>query len=332
MAAGQEGGRRATVSAVIITRNRRAALEIVLDRLASLPVDEIVVVDNGSDDGTHELLDARRGSIVLVDGGGNSGVAGRNRGAEHSSGAFLLHLDDDAYPLPGAIEAMLDAFARDPRLGVAGGFVRDIDTDGTVVAATGLGSFDWWLRGGQEGDPPEGLPAIFFPEGACMFRREAFIDAGGFFEPYFLYCSEIDLATRLLQRGWDVRYCTAAAFDHMKAGGNRDPYTVYHLRIRNQLWYFWLRMPVPVAAIRTAGYLGFDLVDATAAGVPSAWGHAIRDAWRGRRDVAPYRSPLTRAVRRRAERNRGRMHVRLLAGQLRRRLDRLGRHAGSSRA
>lgn len=312
---------RPSVSAVIVTWNRREALQIVLDRLAELPVDEVLVVDNGSEDDTVEVVRARGGNVRLLEQGANLGIAGRNRAAKEATGELLLMLDDDAYPLPGAIEALAERFERDPRLGAAGGFVRDVDADGGLVRSTELGTFDWWLRAGRKGEaPPEGLPAFFFPEGASMLRRSAYLEVGGFFEPYFYLSSEIDLATRLLAAGWDVRYVPQAPFDHMKAQSGRSNDRALYFRIRNHLWYLWLRFPASVALRRSAGYLLFDLIDATHQRHPGAWARAIRDAWTKRELVRGARRPVAREIRRRAELNRGRTHLRLLAGQLRRRL------------
>ena len=312
---------RPGVSAVIATRNRREALEIVLDRLAELPVDEVLVVDNGSEDDTVERVQARGGKVRVLPQGANLGLAGRNLAAREARHELLLVLDDDAYPLPGAVDTLAERFERDPRLGAAGGLVRDIDPSGRVLRSTELGTFDWWLRAGRNGEtPPEGLPAFFFPEGAAMLRRRAYIEVGGYFEPYFHLVEGIDLTTRLLAAGWDVRYVPEAQFDHMKAQSGRASDRSLYLRIRNHLWYLWLHFPAPVAAARTVGYLGFDLVDAIYQRHPGAWARAVRDAWTQRAAVRGERRPVPRDVRRRAELNRGRTHVRLLAGQLRRRL------------
>jgi GT2 family glycosyltransferase len=319
-AEGRHGGDASGVSVVIITRNRREALWTVLDRLEGLPVDDVVVVDNGSTDGTSAALSAR-GGVRVVTAGDNLGIAGRNIGAREARGEFLLMLDDDSYPLPGAVETLLAAFRANPRLGVVGGLVRDIDADGRVLLENELGTFDWWLRAGNTGDPPPaGFPAFFFPEGAAMFRRAAYDHAGGFFEPYFYLSSEIDLAARLIARDWEVAYLPTAVFDHLKAPGRRDAEVALYYRIRNHLWYLWLRLPPGVALRRTFGYLAFDLVEATYRRAPGAWGRAVRDAWRLRHVVRDARDPLPRELARRAELNRGRMHVRLLAGQLRERL------------
>lgn len=312
-----------------MTRDRREALGIVLDHLEQLPVDEIVIVDNGSEGGTAEIVRDRSKHIVLVEPGRNTGIAGRNLGASVAQGEFILQLDDDAYPLPGAIEVILEGFSGNDRLGVAGGFVRDVDSNGTVLKSTELGTFDWWLRAGKKGEPPEGLPAFFFPEGSSMFRREAYFDAGGFFEPYFFGSEGIDFAARLLERGWDVRYFPNAPFNHMKATSGRSYYNLLYYRIRNHLWFLWLRFPTHIAVMRSAGYLMFDLIEATYLRTPSAWLHAVRDAWRQRVLVREFRKPLPRRIRKRAEMNRGRMHVRWLCGQLRRRI-RLRRSDGEA--
>ena len=105
----------------------------------------------------------------------------------------------------------------------------------------------------------------------------------------------------------------------LKAGRGSAEAALYY-RIHNHLWYLWLRLPPEVALRRTFGYLAFDLGEAIYRGIPSAWGRAVRDAWRLRHLVRDARAPLSPELARRAELNRGRMHVRLLAGQLRKRL------------
>ena len=307
------------VSAVILSFNRADALAVVIDRLADLPVDEIVVM-NAGDEGQSDT--ARRDPRAIVVEAGNVGIANRNLGAERATGDLLLMLDDDSYPLPGAVERMREVFGRNPELGALGGFVRDVDEGGNVNPAVGPGSFDWFLRAGQKGEPADGMPSFFFPEGAAMMRKRALQEAGGWFEPYYLALSELDLSTRMIAAGWDVRYLPTAPFDHMKAsGGMRNIAGTLHYRIRNQIWYFWLRFPVAVAAVRIPFYLGFDLIESSYRGVVrAAWLSAIADAWRDRARIRGMRRPLPRAALRRAEMNRGRMHVKLLWGQLMKRV------------
>lgn len=314
------------VSVVIVTYKRRASLELVLDRLAELPVDEILVVDNGVD-----LDDFARDGVRLIRPPRNLGIAGRNVAAAEASGELLLMLDDDAYPLPGAIEALVAVFETQPRLGVAGGFVRDVDEAGNVVRQDEVGTFDWFFRGGRRGSPPSfGWPAFFFPEGASMVRREALLDVDGFFEPFFFHCEGVDLATRLLARGWDVRYVPSANFNHMKAEAGRLRDAGLDLRVRNQLWYFWLHFPLFLAIRRMGAYLVFDLIECTERRALGAWARGIANAWKDRGLIAGSRRPLPRAVIKRAELNRGRLHIRLLFEQLRKRVVALPKAARST--
>jgi hypothetical protein len=306
-----------TVSAVVLSYNRCEALALVLDRLAGLPVpvDEVVVVDNGSEDGSAEV--ARQRGATVIELSANTGIAGRNAGARAASGDYVLFLDDDSYPQPGAVEAMVDLLERQPGVAAVGGLVEEADS------AAEPGSFDWWLRaadrraraGRRRGDPGDGdLPAFFFPEGASMVRRHAFLASGGFYEPFFFTNEAFDLTTRLLGAGWDVRYLPAARFFHLRAPAGRAPvYESHVLFVRNHLWYFWRHFPWPMALPRMVAYGLYDLLFAVHLGTPGAWARGVRAAWAERAPVRGSRRPLPPAVLRRAELGRARAHVAFVA-------------------
>jgi GT2 family glycosyltransferase len=314
--------RIASVSAVILTMGDRAEmLRTVLEHLDGEPVHEVVVVDNGPDGAAERQVDGFD-RVRVVRPGRNTGVGGRNHGARAATGELLLMLDDDSYPQPGAVAALAAAFAANPRLGAAGGLVRDVDAAGAVTQSDGPGTFDWLVRAGRSGPvPPEGMSSDFFAEGGVMLRREAFLEVDGFFEPYFFTCSEMDLSTRLLQAGWDVRYFPAAEFDHMKPEGHgAGSRLALQYRIRNNVWYFWLRFPPGVAARRIPAYLAFDLVESVHRGMPGVWPKGVREAWTQRDTVRAYRRPVPRSLVPRVEIKRGRLHLRILLRALRRRL------------
>ncbi|MFN2595261.1 MAG: glycosyltransferase family 2 protein [Actinomycetota bacterium] len=303
------------VSTVILAFNRKDSVRVVLDRLSVLPVDEVVVVDNGTD-GTAQEVEHSHPHVRVLRSGENLGIAGRNKGAELCRGRYLLMLDDDSYPLPGALERMVATLEQDDRIGVVGGFVRDVDESGNVIRSTEPGTFDWFLRGDRTADASGVVPAFFFPEGASLFRREAFDQVGGFFEPYFATLSELDLATRLIADGWDVRYDPEAPFDHMKAAAGRDAGQTLRLRVRNQLWYFRLRFPTRAGAWRAIFYGVFDLIECTYRKSFRSWAGGIADAWRQRALIRGRRSPLPERLLPRVELDRHRLHVALLKAQL----------------
>lgn len=307
------------MTAVLLAFHRPHAVAEVLERLRALPVAEVIVVDNSSDEETADVVRAAGGNVRLLKTGENLGIAGRNRAVEVATHELVVMLDDDSYPLPGAVEELAAMFEREPRLGVVGGLVRDVDAAKQVVLETELGTFDWWLRGGAEGPPPdEGFPAFFFPEGASMVRRRAYVEVGGFYEPFFFASTEVDLATRFLAAGWDVRYQPRAAFDHMKVPAGRASIDdVLRLRIRNHLWYLWLRFPLSVAVPRMVAYGAFDLLNAVYRGAARSWAGGVVDAWRLRDRVRADRAPIPRSLVARAEGRRLRMHLEVVTVRLR---------------
>jgi GT2 family glycosyltransferase len=296
------------VTAVLATAGPRRELGIVLDALAELPVDEVIVVENRP----NPALEGREG-VRVIRQGENVGIMARNIAAREASHDLLLLLDDDSYPLPGAVETLTEALRDDPRLAVAAGLVRDVDLERGTEKEHGDDTFDYWLGRGEGAVPPSGLPSFFFPEGASLVRRDAFLEAGGFFGPYFHTCAGLDIATVLLGRGWDVRYFPSARFVHLKSSVGRDKTGMLELRVRNQLWYFYRHFPVAVASRRVPAYLLFDLIESAKSRALGAWARGVRDAWSERDAVKGTRAPLPRRVIRRAELNRGRLHVRLLA-------------------
>jgi GT2 family glycosyltransferase len=312
------------VSAIIPTLGRRRELETVLRRLDGIRLHEVLVVANGLDPRPlEELVSTSLHASRLLSTTKNVGIAARNLAAREATGELLLMLDDDSYPLPGALEALVEAFAGRPRLGAAAGRVREVDEDGSILAESGVGTFDWFFRGGRDGPAgSEGQPTFFFPEGASLLRREAFLEVGGFFEPFVFHCEGLELATRLLARRWDVRYVPEARFDHLRHGSRAFDASSLDHRVRNQVWYFWLHFPAPLVARRVPAYLAFDLVECAYRRVPGAWVRGVVGAWRGRSAVRGRRRPLPREVVRRAELNRGRLHAKLLVHQLKRRVRR----------
>jgi GT2 family glycosyltransferase len=318
------------VSAIVRAHNRRDLTLLTLDRLAEIPLAEVVVVDNDSSDGTAEAVRAR-GDVRLIELGENAGIRAANVGARAARADFLLLVDDDSHPVPGALERLLEAFERVPQLAIAAGRIREVDPSGRAAApGKGPDVFEWFLGRGRSAGP-EGIPAFFFPASGALIRREPFLAAGGFREALF-QAVEQELTTRLVAMGHEVRYVPDAIFDHVK--DRRSPtdfQTLLRRRVRNQLWYLWMHFPPALALRRALGYLAFDLAECTWRRVPGAWIGGIADAWRQRHHVAGLRRPLPRETLRRAELDRGRLHVRYVVETLRRSVLRRRRAAAATR-
>jgi len=217
------------VFAVIPAWNCRDRIETVLESLAG-QVDGIVIVDNASRDGTAEWLATRAisGEVadrrlpelrVLLNAENQGWPAAINRGLREAwaCGAELaLILNDDAQTLPGAVQALQKAVARDGRIAAASARMTYQDRP-HVLNGTG-GKVDFRrafaaLRG--EGEPDFGqfaaAPDPDYPSGAAsLIRRVAWESVGPFDEAYYLYYEDADWGLRARALGWRIVYAPAA--------------------------------------------------------------------------------------------------------------------------
>ena len=239
---------RVTVS--VLTHNRAPELAVTLRRvLAGCGSAPVLVVDNGSTDGTADLLRSMSPRVRHVRLAQNQGAAGRNVGVLMAQTPYVALCDDDTWWAEGSIERAADAL--DEHAGLA------------VVTARVL------VGPGQREDPTcaemarsplaraadlPGAPVLGFLAGASMVRRRAFLEAGGFEPRFFLGGEERLLAVDLASRGWSMAYVPEAVVHHhpsaaRDAGGRRE------LLARNALWFTWLRRPWRSAVMETARIL-----------------------------------------------------------------------------
>jgi GT2 family glycosyltransferase len=212
------------LSIVIPTYNTAAmTLECCRAAIASLPVGgEVIVADDGSTDGTSDLLRATLPAVRIVRLERNRGFgAAANAGVAAAKGAIILLLNSDARIDRDAMTALLDAFAADARLGIAG--ARLINAGGTpqwsggpkpsllwmVVMVSGIASvLARRRRAAARGD-------VDWVSGAAMaFRSAVWNDAGPFNESYRFYAQDLELCIRARERGWQVRLIEDALVVH----------------------------------------------------------------------------------------------------------------------
>src|SRR3954466_2068490 len=106
------------VSFVISTYNRRDVLLQTLDRVKACEVPhEILLVDNASPDGSAKAVAEVHPGVRLFPLGENLGPCAKNIGLKQARGEYVVFLDDDSFPIPGALARMIDHFENDPRLG-----------------------------------------------------------------------------------------------------------------------------------------------------------------------------------------------------------------------
>ena len=222
-------GRMSDLSVVIPTFNTAAmTLRCCRAVLASMPQStEIIVADDGSTDGTSELLVCEMPSVQVVRLESNRGFAtAANRGAGVARGGIILLLNSDAMVSEGTLQAIVDAFD-DPILGVAG--ARLVNEDGTeqwsggrtptlpwmIGVVSGAGRFARLFRRRKPEHRQECLSEVDWVSGAVMaFRREVWDAAGPFDERFRFYCQDIEFCLRARKAGWRVAVVEDARVVH----------------------------------------------------------------------------------------------------------------------
>ncbi|MGY1822120.1 glycosyltransferase family 2 protein [Geodermatophilus sp. SYSU D00079] len=245
----QEGRPDPRVAVVVITHQRRGEVLQALARLRALPEQpHVVVVDNGSTDGTAAAVAERFPEVELVASPENLGAVGRNVGVARVSTPYVAFCDDDTWWDPGSLRAAADALDAHPRLAVVtarilvepGGREDPIVPELRDSPVRGAD----WLPGPALGS---------FLAGASVLRREAFDEVGGFCERLWLGGEEELMAGDLAARGWELCYLPELTVHH-QASTARDPHKRRRDGIRNTLWTTWLRRPLR-PALRRTGHL-----------------------------------------------------------------------------
>jgi len=185
-------------------------------REQSRPVD-VVVVDNGSSDGSLELLREEFPEVTVIALERNLGFGpALNRAIAEQKADPLILLNDDAAAGPRFVEALLDAAAEGVQA-VAGVLLQErapelIDSAG-VVAETTLMGFDY-LHGEPLAAAAKAADPLGPTGGAALYDRAAFEAVGGFDERIFLYYEDLDLALRMAAAGGRCRLAPAATALH----------------------------------------------------------------------------------------------------------------------
>jgi GT2 family glycosyltransferase len=217
------------VSTIVVSWNSAGFLEACLASLAAQRgVEmEVVVVDNGSTDGSAGLARALAPRAKVLELGENRGFcAANNAGLAASSGAFVLFLNADAVLTEDFLEQALPDFARDPRIGMISGKLLRFDRRTVDSAGQFLTRSRRVVERGYDGADGPSLDTegyIFSVCGAAMLcRREMIEDVsvdGEFFdESYFAFSEDIDVGWRATLAGWRSWYAPRAVAFHYRGG------------------------------------------------------------------------------------------------------------------
>jgi len=216
------------VSVVIVNWNGAHYLEACLNSLYDVP--SVIVVDNGSVDGSGALVRRSFPAVTLLEAGRNLGFsAANNIGARQSSSPYILFLNNDTVVKAGAIESMRQAFHLDHRIAVVG--ARLEWPDGRLQSSSlgrppSLGreirrllhiGYDE-LAGGGAAEYHTSHHTSMVCGAAMMVRRDVFRAIGGWSERYFAYAEDADLCRQVSERGYRIWFESSARVVHYAGG------------------------------------------------------------------------------------------------------------------
>jgi GT2 family glycosyltransferase len=257
---------------ILVSFNERERLERTLGLLEKQTVapKRTIVVDNGSQDGSPELVEQRFPSVELVRMGGNAGFAAANNAAVELARdcEYVALLNADAYPEAKWLDELVRAADADP--GCASFSSRmmranepgDLDGGGDVYHPPGGAGRRWF------GERLASVPAALEPgevfsacAGAALYRRAAFVAAGGFDEDFFMFYEDVDLGFRLRLAGWRCRYVPDSVVAHVGSAtaGLDSDFSLFHIQ-RNLVWTWVKDMPWPLLLLFLPAHLWFNAV------------------------------------------------------------------------
>lgn len=254
-----------TVEVVIVSYNSGDVLPRCLDALQVQTAPHTVqIIDNASQDGSIVDIHRKYPDVGILPLRRNTGFARAvNIAASRSSADIIVTLNPDTVPSPTFIEEIARPIGTSDRIAsVAGTLLFEskpeiVASAGVAMHANGVAIDD---RLGERYNP--GLPVVPVfgaSGGAAAFRRNLFVESGGFAEPFFMYLEDVDLAWRLRLQGYESVWNPAASVLHSysaSAGEGSD--FKRRLLARNRIWTLARSLPDEAWARHAANILAFD--------------------------------------------------------------------------
>ena len=301
---------------VVLNWNGREHLAPCLDSLrhSDHPDAFVVVVDNGSTDGSVDWVRQAHPEVEVLSLGENRRFAGgNNAGAElaiERGAQNLLLLNNDTTVAPSTLRRLSEPLEDPAGPAVTG--PRIVYADAVDMIWYGGGHFDPWtgyvahraLRRRVDAGADPGGPTDWVTGCALATRARVYRELGGLDEDYYIYAEDVDYCLRARARGWKVEYVPAAVVRHAVSatvGGAASAFKVYH-RVRSRRLLLRRHGRGPLRGLWPAVE---DLARAAAL-ITQGHGDAVRALWRAHRDrpdTPPTFTPddLLRAVRREPE-------------------------------
>lgn len=229
-----------SLAIIIVSYNTRADLDACLRSLAAAPPripHDVVVVDNGSTDGSPDLIRGTWPQVRLIEAGGNLGFSrANNLGIRATRSDLLLLLNSDTLVPAGAIDTLIDGLRQHPGTAIVG--PRLVDASGRAELSFGpmLSPLAEWRQKRLVRGNDAGVPAIVatvdamtrreqpvdWVSGACLLVRRADAEAAGLLdERFFMYTEDVDFCAAVRALGREVRFLPQSQVTHLRGRSAR---------------------------------------------------------------------------------------------------------------
>ncbi len=232
------------VSVIIVNYNGKHLLKTCLDSVFGQTYKhfEVILVDNGSHDGSGDFVEDHYPSVILVRNKENTGYAiGNNIGIKHSQGKYIATLNNDTRVETFWLNYLVEAAEEDCNIGICSSKQLNFSDPGRIDSA-GIGlrrgayPFDRGRNEEDKGQYEEQVEVFGAPGASAFYRREMLDRVGLFDENYFAFQEELDLCWRARLYGWKCVYVPKAVVYHIggATAGAGSKFLVYHME-RNRL-------------------------------------------------------------------------------------------------
>lgn len=222
------------ISIIIVSYNTAECLQRCIAHLEKeKDALEIIVVDNASTDDSANLIKTKFPFVKLISNRVNEGFgSANNRGAEKASGKYLVLLNSDAFPKPGALSTALKKMQENPKIGIGGARLIDAKEIPQHSARSFPSVLNDFLRLSGLADrfpdsrffghaektwmPQDKPMQVDWVTGAFMIiPKSLYQQAGGFDERFFLYYEEVDLCKKVKELGLQIWYWPDVIVEHI---------------------------------------------------------------------------------------------------------------------
>lgn len=233
-------GAAGTIAVAVINYNTREHLAACLASVMPERATQVIVVDNGSTDGSPEMVEREHPAVELVRAPNEGYGAGANAAVRHARTPYVLVLNSDTRLHPGALRGLAGYLDTHPNAGMVG--PRLVNPDGTLqpsiypTPAPLAELMRWtslarlarlvpaWRDKYLVDQGHDRAEAVGWVVGAALaIRKAAFEAVGGFDTAFFMYSEEVDLAYAMQKAGWEVHFAPAATVTHF-GGASTEAY------------------------------------------------------------------------------------------------------------